>query len=76
MNEEKQRNTRKLRAEGKLPPHEARWFVPTRDDDSGERLWEPKRDEKGEVEFWSRREKAGQEGEWRGVDHIFADDEV
>ncbi|WWC71885.1 uncharacterized protein I206_105844 [Kwoniella pini CBS 10737] len=73
LNEEKQRLTRKLRAEGKLPPHEARWFEPTVDSDSGERLWIPRRADDGEVKFWHEREKA----DWDsvGVDHIFAEDE-
>lgn len=72
--EEKQRLTRKLRAEGKLPPHEARWFVPITDPDTGERLWEPKRDDgTGEVEFWVERERAGETGQWDGVEHIFVE---
>nr|XP_018260745.1 oxysterol-binding protein [Kwoniella dejecticola CBS 10117]OBR82903.1 oxysterol-binding protein [Kwoniella dejecticola CBS 10117] len=73
LNEEKQRMTRKLRAEGKLPPHQARWFESTTDPDSGERLWLPKRSDDGEVKFWHEREKA----DWEkvGVDHIFAEDE-
>ncbi|OCF40792.1 oxysterol-binding protein [Kwoniella heveanensis CBS 569] len=71
-NEEKQRTTRKLRAEGKLPPHEPRWFDPQIDEDTGERLWQPKRTEDGEVKFWRLREKA----DWDavGVEHIFAED--
>ena len=73
-NEEKQRNTRKLRAEGKLPSHEPRWFSAGRDDDCGEGTWYPRRAEDGEVLFWSEREKAGEKGEWDGVDHIFAED--
>jgi len=74
-NEEKQRATRTLRAQGKLPPHEPRWFNPDTDGDSGERVWKPKRAGDGEVLFWSERETAGQQGEWAGVDHIFAEDE-
>jgi len=74
-NEDKQRLTRKLRAEGKLEPHEPRWFLPTTDADSGERMWEPKRDENsGEVAFWVQREIAGQRGRWEGIDHIFVED--
>ena len=74
-NEEKQRHTRKLRAEGKLPPHEPRWFSPTTDQDTQEKLWQPRRDERGEVLFWSSREEAGKRGQWDGVDTIFATDE-
>jgi hypothetical protein len=73
-NEEKQRLTRKIRAEGKLPPHEPRWFSPTTDEDTQEKLWQPRRDEKGEVLFWSCREEAGKTGQWDGVDTIFATD--
>ncbi|OXC70624.1 hypothetical protein AYX13_00601 [Cryptococcus neoformans] len=73
LNEEKQRNTRKLRAEGKLPPHEPRWFNATVDDDTCERLWEPKRAENGEVAFWSVREKKNWDA--AGVEHIFASDQ-
>jgi len=62
--------TRKARAEGKLPPHEARWFNESQDPDSGERLWEPKRAEGGEVKFWADREKA----DWSEVEHIFVED--
>ncbi|WVQ67040.1 uncharacterized protein L199_005233 [Kwoniella botswanensis] len=73
LNEENQRTTRKLRAEGKLPPHEPRWFTSSVDADSGERLWLPKRSDDGEVAFWHERERAN----WDevGVDHIFAEDE-
>ncbi|WRT70348.1 uncharacterized protein IL334_007346 [Kwoniella shivajii] len=73
LNEEKQRQTRKLRSEGKLPPHEPRWFSSFTDPDSGERLWLPRRAEDGEVKFWHEREKAN----WDqvGVEHIFAEDE-
>jgi len=74
LNEEKQRVTRKLRAEGRLPPHEPRWFMPTTDPDTREQLWEPKRAENGEVLFWAEREKAGELGEWPAVDHIFVED--
>ena len=73
LNEDLQRNTRKARAEGRLPPHEARWFSETTDPDSHERLWEPRRAENGEVLFWVEREKAGREGVWQGVDHIFVE---
>lgn len=76
-NEEKQRETRRLRAEGKLPPHEPRWFTAVTEPDTSERLWEPKRADDGEVKFWAEREVQGQkppEARWADVDHIFADD--
>ena len=74
LNEERQRATRNARAQGQLPPHEPRWFTPATDEDSRERLWEPKRAEDGEVLFWAEREKAGHNGGWEGVDHIFVED--
>ena len=68
-NEDKQRMTRKLRAEGKLPPHEPRWFNSGTDEDSGERMWRPKRADDGEVLFWAEREKK----DWSGVEPIFVE---
>lgn len=76
-NEDKQRETRRLRAEGKLPQHEPRWFTPVTDPDSGERLWEPKRSEDGEVKYWHEREAQGKlpaDAKWAEVDHIFVED--
>lgn len=75
-NEEKQRETRRLRAEGRLPQHEPRWFTPVTDKDSGERLWAPKRAEDGEVLFWHEREEQGSKPKpekWAEIDHIFVD---
>ncbi|BEI80271.1 hypothetical protein CcaverHIS002_0108000 [Cutaneotrichosporon cavernicola] len=77
LNEEKQRETRRLRAEGRMQQHEPRWFTAITDQDSGERLWEPKRAGDGEVLFWHEREQQGAlpDGEkWAEVDHIFVDD--
>jgi hypothetical protein len=52
------------------------WFVAKTDQDSGERLWEPKRAETGEVEFWAEREVVASQGrEWSGVEDIFVKDE-
>jgi hypothetical protein len=77
-NEDKQRETRKLRAEGKMPQHEARWFTSTIDDDSGERLWVPRRaKDTGEVKFWHDREAEGKKdpsSKWEQVEHIFVED--
>ncbi|KAL1409960.1 hypothetical protein Q8F55_003959 [Vanrija albida] len=76
-NEEKQRETRRLRAEGIIPPHEPRWFTSETDKDSGERVWIPKRADDGEVKFWHDREEQGPkpDGEkWTEVDHIFVED--
>jgi hypothetical protein len=73
-NEERQRATRNARAQGKLPPHEPRWFTSLTDLDSGERMWAPKRAQggEGEVLFWSEREGAPEA--WKEVDHIFVED--
>ncbi|ORX40701.1 Oxysterol-binding protein-domain-containing protein [Kockovaella imperatae] len=68
-NEDKQRMTRKLRAEGKVPPHEPRWFEPATEADTNERVWLPKRAEDGEVKFWAEREKK----DWSDVEHIFVE---
>jgi hypothetical protein len=84
-NEEKQRNTRKLRAEGRLPAHEPRWFDASTDPDSGERVWVPKRASganggspqgqgQGEVLFWHERENAPTT-RWPEVEQIFAQDQ-
>ncbi|TYJ57130.1 hypothetical protein B9479_002231 [Cryptococcus floricola] len=73
LNEEKQRNTRNLRSQGKLPPHEPQWFLSTVDEDTQERLWEPKRASDGEVAFWHEREKKNWES--LGVESIFANDD-
>lgn len=40
--EDYQRQTRKKREAGELPPHEPRWFTRTVDGDTGETLWQPK----------------------------------
>lgn len=70
--EELQRQTRKLREEGKLPPHAPRWFEATTEADTGERVWVPSRvDEK--LEYWTERERVSESGgaEWKNVDNIF-----
>jgi hypothetical protein len=73
LNEEFQRETRKLRAEGKIPQHEPRWFTDQVDADSGERVWVPKRATDGEVKFWAEREVEGHKNgqKWPEVDEIF-----
>ena len=72
LNEEKQRATRKARAEGRLPAHEPRWFVEAVDPDSGERSWEPKRASDGEVLFWEERERPDR---FKEVEYIFVEDQ-
>lgn len=47
------------------------------DGDTGERLWEPKRAEDGEVLFWHDREEQGglpKDKKWAEIDHIFVED--
>lgn len=40
--EDYQRQTRRKREAGEMPPHEPRWFTKTVDADTGETLWQPK----------------------------------
>lgn len=75
--EEKQRAIRRAREEGRLPPHQPRWFMAETEGDTGERVWSPLRTEKNGVEYWEEREKAYQKGGnvwWEGVDNIFIDE--
>ncbi|PWN21546.1 hypothetical protein BCV69DRAFT_282264 [Microstroma glucosiphilum] len=75
--EDYQRQTRKKRETGELPPHEPRWFTKTIDADSGEAFWQPKvADGEGpgaHPEYWSVRQKVGETGDdslW-GCQHIY-----
>lgn len=85
-----QRETRRKRETGELPPHEPRWFRRTTDSDTKETLWQPLPAEKAEglaggkemTQYWaerlevaSRRSK-GEQADWRDVYHIFGDFEV
>lgn len=74
--EEYQRATRKGREEGRLPPHQPRWFTASTDGDTGERVWEPARTGDGALEYWKLREGVytGKNG-WIDVDNIFIDEE-
>ncbi|KAL4063740.1 Oxysterol-binding protein-domain-containing protein [Scleroderma citrinum] len=74
--EEKQRATRRAREEGRLRPHQARWFTAQTDVDTGERVWVPSF-VGDELEYWVEREKvwkAGGNKPWKDVEHIFIDD--
>lgn len=73
-NEAFQRQTRKLREEGRLPPHVPRWFIMSSDPDSGTRVWEPKRADNGEVLYWHIREEAPRK-QWADIDGIFVESE-
>lgn len=87
--EAKQRETRRKREQGLVPPHEPRWFVRSIDPDTKDQVWEPKRTAVsgggngvagGEIEYWAERSRAAKEGrgEWRGVGTeggIFVDEE-
>lgn len=73
--EEKQRATRKLREEGKMPKHNPRWFVAETEVDTGERVWRPNM-EGITPEYWTEREKVWKgQSQWESVEHIFIDDE-
>lgn len=70
--ENKQRQIRKQRETGQLPPHSPRWFTSAIDEDTGERVWHPKRTSDGEIEYWAERVKAHESGgKWENVDDIF-----
>ncbi|GAA6054540.1 hypothetical protein NBRC10513_006078 [Rhodotorula toruloides] len=75
--EEYQRDTRRKRERGELPPHKPRWFSRSTDQDTGELIWQPARTSEGQLEYWEERQRVGrakvegQKEEWREVDHIF-----
>ncbi|KAI6112236.1 Oxysterol-binding protein-domain-containing protein [Pisolithus croceorrhizus] len=74
--EEKQRATRRAREEGRIPPHQPRWFTAQTDGDTGERVWTPSRVGDA-LEYWVEREriwKLGGYQTWKNVDPIFIDD--
>lgn len=74
--EEKQRATRRAREEGRIPPHQPRWFTAQTDGDTGERVWTPSHVGDA-LEYWVEREriwKLGGHQMWRNVDPIFIDD--
>ncbi|KAG6333241.1 hypothetical protein ID866_5849 [Astraeus odoratus] len=74
--EEKQRATRRAREEGRLPPHQPRWFTALTDGDTGERVWAPSF--VGDVlEYWVERERVwtmGGDQPWKNVESIFIND--
>lgn len=73
-----QRQTRAQREKGEMQAHEPRWFTHTVEQDSGQSVWEPKRDADGNLEYWKERNNAykavnaGKEAHWTGVEKIFA----
>lgn len=74
--EEHQRTTRRAREKGELPPHKARWFTRTKDQDTGESYWQPSKTGEGLLEYWEERTRVGQakergeQVEWKEVDPI------
>lgn len=78
--EDWQRETRKKRETGELPPHKPRWFARKKEADTGELYWEPARLDTGDLEYWSERERVGREKkdgkdtDWRGVEPIYPDE--
>ncbi|KAI0353218.1 hypothetical protein OH77DRAFT_1427627 [Trametes cingulata] len=77
--EEFQRATRRAREEGRAPPHKPRWFSPTTEPDTRERVWMPSMID-DQVEYWLEREKVtkakqcGIDAHWKDVDRIFIED--
>lgn len=77
-----QREKRRQREEGRLPPHKPRWFKRTVDPDSNESFWQPlmSSDSHGRetMSYWVERSEVGtkrehnQPAEWN-TDHIFGD---
>ncbi|GAA6060031.1 hypothetical protein JCM10212_001028 [Sporobolomyces blumeae] len=80
--ENHQRQTRRQRETGELPPHRPRWFRHEKDKDTGEMYWEPVRTQQGSLEYWEERTRVGSaklKGEqetWDAVDPIYADFQV
>ncbi|TFK33757.1 Oxysterol-binding protein-domain-containing protein [Crucibulum laeve] len=75
--EEKQREIRKAREQGRLPLHKPRWFRAETDGDTGERVWTPVRINEHELEYWAEREKAWKNGgdkAWTDVQPIFIEE--
>lgn len=76
--EEHQRETRRKRERGELPPHKPRWFSRTRDPDTGESYWKPIETPEGDLEYWAERTRVGkskeqgEDAEWKEVDPICA----
>ncbi|TRM63799.1 Oxysterol-binding protein-domain-containing protein [Schizophyllum amplum] len=76
--EEKQRQIRREREEGRMPTHAPRWFRAETDGDTGERVWVPARVD-GKLEYWLERERCWKEGgrektQWKDVDQIFIEE--
>ncbi|SNX84698.1 related to SWH1 - Member of an oxysterol-binding protein family [Melanopsichium pennsylvanicum] len=84
-----QRETRRKRETGELPPHEPKWFKRTTDQDTKETLWQPAPSIQGAgpggkelTNYWAERYEVGskkmkgQAADWNGVYHIFGDFEV
>ncbi|KAJ2924326.1 hypothetical protein H1R20_g12752, partial [Candolleomyces eurysporus] len=75
--EERQRAIRRAREEGKMAPHQPRWFMAETEVDTGDRVWSPLRTQDNGVEYWAEREKAYLQGgnvPWKGVDNIFIEE--
>jgi hypothetical protein len=77
--EERQRQIRRAREDGRLSAHHPRWFVAETEPDTGERVWSPIRVEDGVLEYWVERERVWKEGgiakgKWKEVDDIFIEE--
>jgi hypothetical protein len=84
-----QRETRKKREAGELPPHKPRWFQRSIDPDTKETLWKPAAAPPGSGVngeethlYWAERYRVGEkklrgeQSEWSDTYHIFGDFEV
>ncbi|EPQ29271.1 uncharacterized protein PFL1_03026 [Pseudozyma flocculosa PF-1] len=79
-----QRETRKKRETGELPPHKPRWFTKTVDGDTNDTLWQPLPGTTGTepTAYWAerldvgRKKRSGEQADWQDVYHIFGDFEV
>ncbi|BGP16866.1 hypothetical protein JCM10213_007313 [Rhodosporidiobolus nylandii] len=77
--EEHQRETRRKRERGELPPHKPRWFSRRTDEDSGALFWEPARTAEGQLQYWEERLRvgkarlSGEKVEWPEVDPIYGE---
>lgn len=79
LQEDLQRATRRRRELGEIAQHSPRWFTEAVDGATQERVWKPKRDSDGEIEYWALRKAIGtaklnkKDMDWPQVEPIFTD---
>ena len=82
--EDFQRQKRRRREAGELPPHKPRWFAQTVDDETNAPLWKPLMSDVGSgkqiMNYWIDRHNVGSahvngdaKAEWPNTEHIFGD---